>query len=121
HRWGRARSPPPVGRAMRNRACGDPERKSGGLRRSGGRLRGPIGRASLCRMSHSPAPSPSRPARIFLAAMGAVLVVAGLGFTWGLIIAWRKAEITRGWVETPCAITASGIEVHGAGIGRHEW
>lgn len=41
--------------------------------------------------------------------MGGILLVSGLGFTWGLIHAFQRAQITRSWIETPCTIIASGV------------
>jgi hypothetical protein len=41
--------------------------------------------------------------------MGVVLALAGAGFTWGLWVAWQKAEETRRWKPTPCRIISAQL------------
>lgn len=47
--------------------------------------------------------------RYWLAAMGLFLALAGALFTFGLWVAWQKAEETRHWTPTPCRIVSSKI------------
>jgi hypothetical protein len=53
--------------------------------------------------------SSSRSGRWWLAVMGIILALAGAGFTWGLWIAWQKAEETRRWTPTPCRIISAQV------------
>jgi len=48
--------------------------------------------------------------RLWLAALGMSLAVAGAVFTWVLYTAWQRAEETRRWAPTPCLIVASRLE-----------
>lgn len=57
-----------------------------------------------------PPPPSSRPARIYLSAIGLFLVGLGLTFTWWLFQAGERAMITRHWTPVPCLILGSGIQ-----------
>jgi len=54
--------------------------------------------------------SSSSSGRLWLAALGMSLAVAGAVFTWVLYTAWQRAEETRRWTPTPCLIVASRLE-----------
>lgn len=41
--------------------------------------------------------------------MGLMLALAGSGFTYGLYVAWQKAEETRRWTPTPCRIISARV------------
>lgn len=57
-----------------------------------------------------PNASPSTlPGRLWLAAIGLFLAMAGAVFTWVLWTAWQRAEETRGWMATPCRVVSSRI------------
>lgn len=51
--------------------------------------------------------SDSRGGRIWLAAMGVSLALAGVLFTGVLWRSYRRAMETRAWLETPCRIVSS--------------
>jgi hypothetical protein len=48
--------------------------------------------------------------RLWLAALGLSLALAGALFTWVLWTAWQRAEETRRWTPTPCLILSSRLE-----------
>lgn len=54
--------------------------------------------------------SPSQAGRLWLAALGMSLALAGMLFTWVLWTAWQRAEETRRWTPTPCRIVSSRLE-----------
>jgi Protein of unknown function (DUF3592) len=47
--------------------------------------------------------------QIWLMLMGLVVMLAGVGFTIGLWMAWQKAEKTRAWVPVSCEILKSKV------------
>ncbi|HYF33848.1 MAG TPA: DUF3592 domain-containing protein [Prosthecobacter sp.] len=57
-------------------------------------------------VSSSPSPNAGR---YWLVAMGLILALAGAGFTWGLYVAWQKAEETRRWTATPARIVSARV------------
>jgi hypothetical protein len=55
--------------------------------------------------------------QIWLMVMGLVVMLAGVGFTIGLWMAWQKAEKTRTWVPVSCEILKSKVveQIHEGG------
>lgn len=54
--------------------------------------------------------SSAKAGRLWLAALGMSLALAGMLFTWVLWTAWQRAEETRRWTPTPCLIVSSRLE-----------
>lgn len=47
--------------------------------------------------------------RLWLAAMGVVLIVAGSFFAWRLWLSYQKTSVSRSWPAIPCQIESSRI------------